>query len=392
MPQTLVHLVEPLPTVSHFTVFAELAQIFINKPDLEAVLVTPVNEKGATGLLCRAKALRPTLLFPDEEIARFADFNILTCDASSKLNDFQQVERQALECGLVYYENGRATGYISPLRLAQYHADQRARFKGERDDARSALTRALEQRLHQLADMGHELRSPLNGIIGYSDMMRSELKGPLGTPEYKSYADAIFNAGEHLLNIINAVLDMAKMDARALHLKEERISLQELCFSVKDIMALVAEKSGVFVKIQITPDVPDIFVDPQLFRQILLNLLSNALKFSPQKSTVRIQAKLDRRGFLRLSVIDAGPGISAEDIERVMKPFQQTAKQGHGRGTGLGLPLVKSLCALHDCHFQLLSQEGKGTRAVVTIPPGRVHGHRPSGQGEFVFTCGAHQA
>ena len=162
MPQTLVHLVEPLPTVSHFTVFAELAQIFINQPELNAVLITPVQDGGPFGLLCRAKALRPTLIFPDEEVGRFSDYDVLSCRSSSTLSDFQHVERHALERGLIHYEDGRAKGYISPLRLAQYHADQRARFKGERDNARSALSEALEQRLHQLADMGHELRSPLN--------------------------------------------------------------------------------------------------------------------------------------------------------------------------------------------------------------------------------------
>lgn len=391
MPQTLAHLVEPLPTVSHFTVFSELAQIFINQPELNAVLVTPARNDGPYGLLCRAKALRPTLLFPDEEVARFSDYDVLSCTETSTLNDFQHVERQVLERGLIHYDGVRATGYVSPLKLAQYHADQRARFKGERDDARTALSHALEQRLHQLADMGHELRSPLNSIIGYSDMMRSELKGPLGAPDYKSYAGAIYHAGEHLLNIINAVLDMAKLDARALQLNEGRVSLQHICLSAKDMMGLVAEQAEISVQIQIPAALPDIFVDPQLFRQILLNLLSNAVKFSSKGSAVRIQAKLDKRGFLRLAVIDAGPGISAEDIKRVMKPFQQT-KAHRGQGTGLGLPLVNSLCALHDCRFQLLSQEGKGTRAVVTIPPGRVHGCRPSGQGEFIFTCGAHQA
>lgn len=392
MPQTLAHLVEPLPVLAPSRTFADLAQLFVNQAELDAVLVAPLHAGGPHGLICRAGAFRPTYLFPDEEIGRFANYDVLRCFMNSTLGDFHHVERKIMEHGLVYYEEDLAKGYISPKRLAQFHADLGARLKGERDDARAALTRALEQRLHLLADMGHELRSPLNSIIGYSDLMEQQIKGPLGASDYIDYAKAINEAGGHLLNIINTVLDMAKVDAGALQLNEEHVSLHQICAQARDMMKPIADKAQVNVTIKIDGEVPDVFVDPQVFRQILINLLSNAIKFSPAHSQIRVSGRVDKRGFLRLTVIDRGPGISPEDIKRVMKPFHQAGQMQTGVGTGLGLPLVKSLCALHDSHFQLLSEEGRGTRAVVTLPPGRVHGRRPSGQGEFVFTCGIREA
>ncbi|MGD8327061.1 MAG: ATP-binding protein [Sphingomonadales bacterium] len=392
MQQRLSHLVEPLPVVASFTTFADLAQIFVSQPKLDAVLVTPVHDGEPYGLLCRAGAFRPTYLFPDEEISRFANYNMMRCYENSCLSDFRNVERKIMKYGLVYYEGECAKGYISPKRLAQFHADQGARLRGERDDARAALTQALEQRLHVLADMGHELRSPLNSIIGYSDLMQQQIKGPLGAADYIEYAKAIYHAGGHLLSVINAVLDMAKVDAGTVGLNEEHVSLRQVCAKAVDIMRPMTDKAHVNILIKIDGNVPDIYVDPQIFLQILINLLSNAIKFSPADSAIRVTGRVDRRGFLRLTVIDRGPGISPEDIKRVMKPFHQAGQARHGVGTGLGLPLVKSLCALHDSHFQLLSEEGRGTRAVVTLPPGRVHGRRPSGQGEFIFTCGIRQA
>ena len=189
-----------------------------------------------------------------------------------------------------------------------------------------------------------------------------------------------------MLDVVNVVLDMAKLRSGFLELHNVRTDLSELCKSAIEILKAQAEAKNIDIRVKIPVSIPELLLDPQLFRQILINLLSNAIKFSPHNTVITFRAKVDAKGFLRLVISDQGPGIDANDIERVMKPFRQARGSKAGEGTGLGLPFVKSLCELHDGSFQLLSEKGKGTRAIVTLPPSRVHGYAPSGQGEFIFS------
>ncbi|MEW5726682.1 MAG: PAS domain-containing sensor histidine kinase [Pseudomonadota bacterium] len=224
-----------------------------------------------------------------------------------------------------------------------------------------------------LASMSHELRTPLNSVIGFSEMLMMEFWGPLHD-KYKAYAGDIHHAGKHLLSLINEVLDLSKVEAGRFELHEETVKLQELA---RGCMHLVEERAGrLGVELSDKLDGPPIaaFVDARLVRQIVLNLLTNAVKFTPRGGVVTVSAH-EEGGWIRLSVADTGIGIAKADIPRVLEPFGQVdsemARRYQGESTGLGLPLSKRFAELHDGRLRIDSEPGRGTRVTVSFPPAR---------------------
>jgi signal transduction histidine kinase len=227
-----------------------------------------------------------------------------------------------------------------------------------------------------LANMSHELRTPLNAIIGFSQIMTEQMFGPIGSPRYREYAGDILNSSQHLLHIINDILDMAKIEAGRVELHEAPVNVAKLAEACMRLVRERAEAAGVALRIDIAPGLPDLLGDDRLVKQILLNLLSNAVKFTPRGGRVTVTGRIDAQAGWTLSVIDTGIGIAAADIPRVMQPFGQvdgtyTRKQG---GTGLGLSIVRALAELHGGTFRLESTLGGGTTATVTFGMGRVVG------------------
>jgi two-component system cell cycle sensor histidine kinase PleC len=223
-----------------------------------------------------------------------------------------------------------------------------------------------------LANMSHELRTPLNAINGFSEIMVGEMFGALGDKRYKEYAGDILSSGQHLLALINDILDMSKIEAGKMNLKFEPISLDEV---VEDAVRLVhnrAEQTGLTIKVEL-PQLPEIEADYRALKQVILNLLSNALKFTPHGGVVTVSAQLRRDGMgdrVRVAVTDTGIGISAEDLARLAQPFEQIESQ-HSKtqqGTGLGLALTKSLVEMHDGALELASTPGVGTTVSFTLP------------------------
>lgn len=222
-----------------------------------------------------------------------------------------------------------------------------------------------------LANMSHELRTPLNGILGFSDVLRSEMFGPLGTPRYLDYAGEIHNAGSHLLDVINDILDMAKIEANELALKESDINLGliiESCFRMTEGRATQG-------KVRLRSDIPDnlpmLRADQRLTMQIVLNLLSNAIKFTPEGGAVSVRVVLEPDGYCTLYVDDSGIGIEADHLALIMKPFYQieTSMQRKFEGTGLGLPLVKAMAEIQGASVHIDSVVGQGTSVKVRFPP-----------------------
>ena len=223
-----------------------------------------------------------------------------------------------------------------------------------------------------LANMSHELRTPLNAINGFSEIMVGEMFGPLGDRRYKEYAGDILSSGQHLLALINDILDMSKIEAGKMNLKFEPLSLEEV---VDDAVRLVhnrAEQTGLTIKVEL-PALPDVEADYRAVKQVLLNLLSNALKFTPHGGVITVSAELRRDGScdrVRVAVSDTGIGISPEDLVRLARPFEQIESQ-HSKtqqGTGLGLALTKSLVELHDGGLELASIPGEGTTVSFSLP------------------------
>ena len=225
-----------------------------------------------------------------------------------------------------------------------------------------------------LASMSHELRTPLNAIIGFSEMAKTEMFGPLGHPKYNEYLSDIFFAASHLLEIINDVLDMSKIEAGKFELQEEDIDVSEFFESVIRVMQDRAEAGRIRLRMNVAPAIKYLFADKRVLRQMLFNLLSNAIKFSPAGSAVLLNAECDEKtGQVLLIVEDEGAGIAPQDLERVMEPFNRgQAMVSDGGGTGLGLPLTRAMAELHGGQLNIRSALGKGTTVTIRLPAERL--------------------
>jgi cell cycle sensor histidine kinase DivJ len=218
-----------------------------------------------------------------------------------------------------------------------------------------------------LANMSHELRTPLNAIMGFSDIMRQRLFGPLGD-RYAEYAELIHESGTHLLELINDVLDMSKIEAERFDLTIEHFDARDAAQAVMRLMRGQAERAGVHLRgvLPIGPLMVD--ADRRAVKQIALNLISNALKFTPRGGsvTVTMQGAADT---LELVVADTGVGIARDDLERLGRPFEQAGEQDkRAEGTGLGLSLVRAFARLHHGDMELESAVGEGTTVTVRMP------------------------
>ena len=225
-----------------------------------------------------------------------------------------------------------------------------------------------------LANMSHELRTPLNAIIGFSEIMQSEMFGSLGNVKYKDYAADINQSGRHLHAVINDILDLAKIEAGKLDLHEETVDLTATIEGSMKVVKGRADHRHIAMSIQIAENLPHLYADERKVKQILINLLSNAIKFTPDGGRVTLSAGRDRYQGLQIAVADDGIGMASEDIPKVFKAFGQVdSALGRGfEGTGLGLPLTKSLIELHGGSLSLESAPGVGTTVTVRFPPARV--------------------
>jgi two-component system cell cycle sensor histidine kinase PleC len=223
-----------------------------------------------------------------------------------------------------------------------------------------------------LANMSHELRTPLNAINGFSEIMAGEMYGPLGDARYRDYARDILSSGQHLLALINDILDMSKIEAGKFNLRFEPLSVEEIAEDALRLVRHRADAAGLNLILDFA-DLPDVEADYRAIKQVLLNLLSNAIKFTPRggRVTVRAERRDDPLGErVRVSVQDTGIGIAPQDLERLARPFEQVESQ-HAKttqGTGLGLALTKALVELHGGLLDLKSAPGQGTTASFSLP------------------------
>ncbi|MBL6941449.1 MAG: PAS-domain containing protein [Rhodospirillales bacterium] len=234
-----------------------------------------------------------------------------------------------------------------------------------------------------LANVSHELRTPLNAIIGFSDLMKAEIFGPLGHSKYIDYANTISDSGQHLLAIINDILDVSRVEVGELEFKPEKVTLLPIFDSSLRLVKERANHGGVLLKRNIQKNLPGVMGDPRRLKQVLLNLLSNAVKFTPKGGSVTLKAYQTKTGTLIISVTDTGIGMKASDIPKVMTPFVQVDSRLSRRyeGIGLGLPLSETLIRQHGATIKIRSKPAKGTTVSLSFPAGTLTGQpgRPGG-------------
>lgn len=240
--------------------------------------------------------------------------------------------------------------------------------------AKELADQASEAKTNFLANMSHELRTPLNAVIGFAQVMRHEYLGPLGSARYREYAAGIEESGQHLLELIEDILDVSRIEAGQLELRDEVIVPSELMDSVGRLIRPKADNQRVLLYVEPVAELPGLRGDPRRLRQILLNLLSNAVKFTPAGGRVELRTEVAADGALSFVVSDTGIGIKPQDMERVMALFGQ-AQPAYSRshpGSGLGLSIACALAELHDGALSLQSEPDHGTVVKVTFPPTRL--------------------
>ncbi|MBE9553997.1 MAG: hypothetical protein IMF05_11085 [Proteobacteria bacterium] len=250
---------------------------------------------------------------------------------------------------------------------------ERKRAEAELQEAKARADEANRAKSEFLANMSHELRTPLNAVLGFSEMLKSEQFGPLGHEKYRDHAASIHHAGSHLLQVIGDILDISRIEAGEAVVDDSSVDLGA---AVESCLALVGQRAraaGVALRFENAGIASFVRADERYFKQIVLNLLSNAVKFTKTGGRVGVSTRLDGDGAWRVIVRDTGIGIEARDIPRVMEPFRQVAGS-HVRshdGTGLGLPICRSLMDLHGGSLSIESKPGQGTTVAVRFPPER---------------------
>lgn len=281
-------------------------------------------------------------------------------------------------------ENARVVrnerGSVEYFEGSIWDVTERKQAENTMREARLQAEISSRTRMEFLANMSHELRTPLNAVIGFSEIIKDEVMGPLGVPVYKEYAQDIYDSGNYLLKVISEILEVSKIETGNRELAVTTFRLPKALKSCMIIMSTRIEQAGVEVNMHIPDDLPELVAEELGVKQIMLNLIGNAIKFTPEGGKVDVTAKIeDTTGELVIDVTDTGIGMSEDEIKKAMQPFGKvdTTFSGMKAGTGLGLTIVDSLVTLHGGRFKIISEKGRGTTARVIFPSSRVLTKKP---------------
>ncbi len=377
--ETIGSVASPIAPVAPAMRCEDVDRLFASDPDLGALAV--VSDGRPLGLVNRYDLITHLsrdygrALYARKPVTALMDAAPLMVESSLSVDRLEALiadeHPSALLRGFIVTSGGQYQGVGTALSLLQLSRVRSERRNRSLERARQAAEEASRAKTRFLATMSHELRTPLNAIIGFAEVMRDRLFGPLDSPRYADYVGDILASGQHLLGLINNILDMAKIESGGWNIHPAMIDPHEAVELCLRTLRPRAEMQAVRLVAKLDPALEEGYADAQALRHMLLNLLSNAVKFTPAGGEVEVGAAGNPDGGFRLWVRDTGIGIAPEHIDLVMSPFGQVENDLTRKyeGTGLGLPLVKALVDLHRGQFDLHSRPGHGTCITLTLPP-----------------------
>lgn len=377
----VAQIVVDVPVVSPTTNCEDVIRYFEADPDL--LVVTVLSGGQPIGLVHRGDFIQAFAaqygyaLFSKRPITRLMNNAPLIVDAANNI-DFliDLLVRDAthdLLRGFIICDAAEYLGVGTALSLLQVSSIRTIKKSEELLQAKNSAVEANKSKSTFLANMNHELRTPLNAIIGFTELIQQQTYGPIEQKQYTEYIDIINSSGNHLLKVINTILDMSKIESGSMELREETCDLHEMVDYSLRIMKNMADQKNIAIKPNIQDNIPDIFADQSMVQQTIINLLSNAVKFSPDTSQIDINLTCEAEGKIIMEIIDRGIGIPKDKIDMILVPFYQVDEvlSRTQEGTGLGLTIVKSFLELHDATFKIESDEGEGTTISICFPKDR---------------------
>ncbi|WP_303977712.1 cell wall metabolism sensor histidine kinase WalK [Dongia mobilis] len=376
---TAQHLASDAPAIGPETTGARVLELFRSNTALPLLAVTDA-EGVVYGAVERDRLLsvfaQPLWfdVYFKRSIQALMNRQPLVVDEETPLDEIKRLitasHPDAIQSGFLVTRGGRFSGIGTMAKLLELTVEQAQRRLEQLDEARHAAEFAASSRAKFLATMSHELRTPLNAIIGFSELLLGLPGAGRDAPQLPDYIGDIRQSGQHLLGLINDILDYSKLEAGALTLNAVTFQLDEMLQSALGVTRGQAASRN--VHLELAPTAPiSVLADERRLRQVVINLLSNAIKFSPNEAVVTLRAHCDLAGSPVIEIEDRGIGIKAEDIDRVFEPFVQVENHLNRKndGTGLGLPLSRQIMALHGGALRLSSRLGHGTVAIMTLPP-----------------------
>lgn len=353
-------------------------KIHIKDMDGRYVMINRQSELlfGVTDEEARGKVTED--IFPEHASAQFLAHDRAVAESGETI---EQEEEFVLAGGVhtfltVKFPVLDATGHINGIGAIGTDITERKRAEAELLATKVKAELDNQSKSQFLANMSHELRTPLNAIIGFSEMMATETLGPIGNDKYSDYINDINAAGQHLLGLINDILDLSKIEAGEEEMHETTLSIPDAITACEKLIRERAQKGGVTIEHQIADDIPMVRADDRKLRQILLNILSNAIKFTSSGGTLTVRAWSDVKSGCVIQIVDTGIGMSPEEIPKALTSFGQVDNAMNRRfeGTGLGLPLTKKLVEMHAGSLDLQSEKNVGTTVTVRLPKSRLLG------------------
>ena len=381
---TAAGLAVPVPPLSSLQDCVVALARFQRQPELAALPVVDGDGRVA-GLLERGR------LLPDgsgegdggkeigtRTVAELMDSHPLLIDGATPLAEIgrrlARLKPAALVTGFLVVEQDRYLGVGTGTGLMARSAEQTELRARQLEEARRQAEQAIRAKTAFLANMSHEIRTPLTAMMGFAELLEQEVLGPHAIPLYREYARDIAESGRHLMELINDLLDLSKADADRLELVDGTVDVVRVAIGTARLLAERAARHGVSIATAVPLDLPPLRADERKLRQMLLNLLSNAFKFTPADGIVTLRGRVAADGALWLSVHDTGIGMTGEELAKALEPWGQvdSALARAQVGTGLGLPLTKRLIELHGGRMDVVSRRDEGTTISLVFPPRRV--------------------